>query len=377
MNSAVMAVRRNPAAGDEAFIFRSYPFTGPLFPDQPLAKNGPLNPEGNGKAYIWQAARATSAAPHYFKDIDINGNRFMDGAVQINNPSYRAWCEACAMHHGREEPNQTPDFRKPAIGVFVSIGTGKSAPLTMFNDKNLLRHVARIGKAAIKRLSNPEETHDFMSGMFAEQNVPYFRFNVDTGLENIKMDDCSEKTLHTISKATKEYLTRSETKKQLRSCAEFLVAHRRGRNPTDEERRIRDIHLNLLESNETSEDETSTTTKRCSCCQSRLSTPISGTLRSRSTSVRSSASALAQSSGGPATAVVGPDGHLCPPVPGQSRNRADSGAESCSRHPRRSREDCPATAMERRYEIDVLRLRPSRTTLTEPNETVVRRSFSP
>jgi len=55
----------------------------------------PKEPSKFGNWPIWQAARATSAAPWYFDPIEVptvtpNGvwhNRFVDGGLQANNPS--------------------------------------------------------------------------------------------------------------------------------------------------------------------------------------------------------------------------------------------------------------------------------------------------
>lgn len=35
---------------------------------------------------IWEAARATSAAPAYFEPITVNGIRMVDGGLQANDP---------------------------------------------------------------------------------------------------------------------------------------------------------------------------------------------------------------------------------------------------------------------------------------------------
>lgn len=35
---------------------------------------------------LWEAARATSAAPYYFKPLEVNGETFVDGGLQANNP---------------------------------------------------------------------------------------------------------------------------------------------------------------------------------------------------------------------------------------------------------------------------------------------------
>lgn len=36
---------------------------------------------------IWQAARATSAAPFYFDSITVDNVAYIDGGIQVNNPS--------------------------------------------------------------------------------------------------------------------------------------------------------------------------------------------------------------------------------------------------------------------------------------------------
>jgi len=35
---------------------------------------------------LWEACRATSAAPSYFKPLTIGKVRFLDGGLQANNP---------------------------------------------------------------------------------------------------------------------------------------------------------------------------------------------------------------------------------------------------------------------------------------------------
>lgn len=49
-----------------------------------------INPDDPGRVgdwYIWQAARATSAAPHYFDSVKIDGVSYVDGGLGYNNPS--------------------------------------------------------------------------------------------------------------------------------------------------------------------------------------------------------------------------------------------------------------------------------------------------
>jgi predicted acylesterase/phospholipase RssA len=88
---------------------------------------------GPFSACIWQAARATSAAPTYFLPIEIDDVLYGDGGLGWNNPTKEALAEA---------RNVWPD--RP-IGIVVSIGTGLEQPLQL-NDTgdhppNAVRHL--------------------------------------------------------------------------------------------------------------------------------------------------------------------------------------------------------------------------------------------
>ena len=48
---------------------------------------------GTNKVKIWEAARATSAAPAYFNPITIGGHDYTDGGLGYNNPTSMAWDE--------------------------------------------------------------------------------------------------------------------------------------------------------------------------------------------------------------------------------------------------------------------------------------------
>lgn len=70
--SFVTASRAEGANNSEPVLLRSYKIKHAM-PDLPKVK-------------LWQAARATSAAPGYFNSIEIDGMSFIDGGVQANNP---------------------------------------------------------------------------------------------------------------------------------------------------------------------------------------------------------------------------------------------------------------------------------------------------
>jgi predicted acylesterase/phospholipase RssA len=64
---------------------------------------------------IWQAARAATAAPIYFKPLELNGIKFIDAGAGCNNPS-------AEVYH--EVTQRIPEYKGKPIACFVSIGTG-------------------------------------------------------------------------------------------------------------------------------------------------------------------------------------------------------------------------------------------------------------
>lgn len=57
------------------------------------------------KVKIWEAARATSAAPSFFGPIKIEGRKFGDGALNANNPVRQVWWEAKDLFRDRSDSN--------------------------------------------------------------------------------------------------------------------------------------------------------------------------------------------------------------------------------------------------------------------------------
>lgn len=61
---------------------------------------------------IWEAGRATSAAPTFFKPIVVGGKSYSDGATIANNPSYHCIMEAAKIWDTKH------------IDCVLSLGTG-------------------------------------------------------------------------------------------------------------------------------------------------------------------------------------------------------------------------------------------------------------
>lgn len=67
------------------------------------------------KCYIWEAARATSCAPSFFPDIQVEGIYYSDGGLGYNNPAQLVLQEARSLW-GLDHP----------VSCLLSIGTGST-----------------------------------------------------------------------------------------------------------------------------------------------------------------------------------------------------------------------------------------------------------
>lgn len=160
---------------------------------------------------ILEAALATSAAPTYFSDVAINGSKFVDGALGANNPALEVeeeasdlWCE------------ETGDLQ-PLVKCFISIGTGHPG-IRSVSDKGLSHLIETLQKEA----TETEDTNQKFLGRWRGyvEKGRCFRFNVDHGLDHVRLAEFEEQDL--IRAATSTYLQKRGTIGEVRTCVENL-----------------------------------------------------------------------------------------------------------------------------------------------------------
>ncbi|KAI7764856.1 hypothetical protein LZL87_013839 [Fusarium oxysporum] len=140
---------------------------------------------------IWQVARATSAATTFFKPIRVGRDdvEFVDAGFGYNNP-----CEVLIA----EAQKQFPDRESMQV---LSIGTGLGDVVAITNTrKSILRALGKMATSSKKVASRLDER-------YGDSGV-YHRFNVDHGLEDVKLSDW--KKASKISSHTQNYLTENE-----------------------------------------------------------------------------------------------------------------------------------------------------------------------
>jgi len=147
---------------------------------------------------IWEAARATSAAPTFFKSIEIgNKQPFIDGGVGCNNPSKLVLKEAQVV------------FPTQPIGCLVSIGTGQAEVISIKPSGFFQQILPTDVIDALKAISTDcEAMHEDMLFLFANSPNIYFRINVEQGMQGIRLSEWEK--MANVEAHTMQYLRKKE-----------------------------------------------------------------------------------------------------------------------------------------------------------------------
>ncbi|XP_062402446.1 calcium-independent phospholipase A2-gamma-like [Sardina pilchardus] len=153
---------------------------------------------------LWQAIRASSAAPGYFQEFGLGGDLHQDGGLLINNPT------ALAIHECRCLWPKTP------LQCVVSLGTGRFETV----GKNNATHTSLKTKLTniISSATDTEEVHTMLDELLPANT--YFRFNPHMP-EEISLDESRQEKLSLLQAEGLRYLERNEEK--LRKAARFLT----------------------------------------------------------------------------------------------------------------------------------------------------------
>jgi len=142
---------------------------------------------------IWEAARATSAAPTYFVPITINRVAYCDGGTGWNNPVQLALDEAHNIW-----PNRP-------IACVISIGTGLRDAIQLGateNNQTFARYLIskvsaktsfklNVAEWCVELVTSSEATHSRLAARTDRLGLEekYFRFNVPQSMSKIGLAD--------------------------------------------------------------------------------------------------------------------------------------------------------------------------------------------
>jgi hypothetical protein len=136
-------------------------------------------------------------------------------------------------HHLRACPDGASTS---GIRFLVSIGTGLQAPRRITSGGPFILMIRSVLQRALKAMTDPEPIHRYLlKAAGGEDSRIYYRFNVDKGLEKMKLDECQivrggdNHTFDKIGSAVEAYVNKVDVQRRLRQLAEDLVHHRRQR----------------------------------------------------------------------------------------------------------------------------------------------------
>lgn len=163
---------------------------------------------------IWEALRATSAAPTFFEEMQFGTPKvtYLDGGVGFNNPCAEVDYAAKAL------------WDNP-IGVIVSVGTGLQSlssvkkmaswlPFGLGTDISLATALAGMATSTA-RVDNE------MRRMYNNSDTRYYRFDVDRGLANISLEQWMKED--EMASLTEQYMQDGEQVRRAREFGEMMA----------------------------------------------------------------------------------------------------------------------------------------------------------
>ncbi|XP_074870714.1 calcium-independent phospholipase A2-gamma [Carettochelys insculpta] len=159
---------------------------------------------GSCQYKLWQAIRASSAAPGYFQEYVLGNDLHQDGGLLLNNPT------ALAVHECKCLWPNIP------LQCVISLGTGRYES----ERKNSITYTSLKTKLTnvISSATDTEEVHTMLDGLLPPDT--YFRFNPLMN-EDIPLDENRKEKLNQLRTDGIRYLERNEEK--MKKAAKILI----------------------------------------------------------------------------------------------------------------------------------------------------------
>ena len=199
------------------------------------------------KCAIWEVARATSAAPSFFKPMTIKNPpppvTYVDGGLGYNNPAKLALIEAgriwdhnnvCLVSIGTGHPSATSIVENSQLendlGVqrsFLKVAQSSLSTLASIPKWNAAKNIPagvlallKMAGALASIVTNSEVVHDVLE-RDAHEKFPYFRFDVARDVGDIGLEDWRK--LGSMTAYTKAYMATFDLEKKKVTCAQSII----------------------------------------------------------------------------------------------------------------------------------------------------------
>jgi calcium-independent phospholipase A2-gamma len=176
------------------YVFRTYAFRPEVH----------ARYKGGSEHMMWEAVRASAAAPTYFEEMRIGNCIHQDGGILVNNPSSVALSEARGIWSG------------VPLQCVVSLGTGMTLSSRLephvgsvtTPDSKVASSLSWKGKflKVLDSATDTESIHYTLQELLPKE--VYFRFNPYVS-EVVSLDEASPEKLDIIQAETRDYLQRN------------------------------------------------------------------------------------------------------------------------------------------------------------------------
>jgi calcium-independent phospholipase A2-gamma len=180
---------------------------------------------------IWQAARAASAAPTFFKPMRLGSpaKDWIDAGMKFNNPGNLILSEVGEIW-GDGRARLELDRH---VGCFLSLGTGLQDVIRLSTPDEIEKALAKVGipikaiKVMKAIITDTETVADQLANSPLED--VYFRFNVEQGLQAVQLFDYEKS--EDMSVDTENYL--KKMRNPINKCATQMATIAPRRLPMD------------------------------------------------------------------------------------------------------------------------------------------------
>ena len=173
---------------------------------------------------IWEAARATTAAPTFFKRMTIRDDGggqedFLDGGLRFNNPAQLVLEEAMKTFGDGSK-----------LGCLVSIGTGHPGTIGLSQPDAFQKILPREMVRVLERIAmNCEQTAHELAGRFRQPPDRYFRYSVSHSVGNISLEEWRK--MNDVQSHTKAYMKEVEVSSSIDKVVKILCQISEVRRP--------------------------------------------------------------------------------------------------------------------------------------------------